>query len=78
MFFMRRFRALIKKEMIHRLCASGTIEAVEVNVSSEISGKVKDVLVDEGQSVKDISSVLKMRATTGAWESELPTVEGPC
>jgi multidrug efflux pump subunit AcrA (membrane-fusion protein) len=57
---MRRFRALIKKEMIHMLRASGTIEAVEVNVSSETSGKVKVVFVDEGQSVKDISSVLKM------------------
>jgi multidrug efflux pump subunit AcrA (membrane-fusion protein) len=57
---MRRFKALIKKEMIHMLRASSTIEAVEVNVSSETSGKVKEVLVDEGQSVKDISSVLKM------------------
>ena len=64
---MRRFRALIKKEIIHMLRASGTIEAVEVNVSSETSGKVKD-----------ISSLLKMRATAGAQESELPTVEGPC
>ena len=60
------------------LRASGTIEAVEVNVSSENSGKVKEVLVDEGQSVKDISSLLKMRAIAGAQESELPTVEGPC
>jgi HlyD family secretion protein len=34
------------------LKASGTIEAVNVNVSPELAGKVKDVLVDEGQTVK--------------------------
>jgi HlyD family secretion protein len=35
-----------------KLRASGTIEAVEVNVSPETSGKVKEVLADEGQTVK--------------------------
>jgi HlyD family secretion protein len=34
------------------LSASGTIEATVVNVSPEMAGKVKDVLVNEGQSVK--------------------------
>ncbi len=34
------------------LTASGTIEAVEVTISSELSGKVAEVLVDEGNSVK--------------------------
>ena len=34
------------------LTASGTIEATTVNVSPELAGKVKDVLVDEGQAVK--------------------------
>src|SRR5262245_12608545 len=34
------------------LDASGTIESVTVNVSPEIAGKVKDVLVAEGQAVK--------------------------
>jgi multidrug resistance efflux pump len=34
------------------LKASGTIEAVDVNISPELSGKVKQVLVDEGQAVK--------------------------
>jgi HlyD family secretion protein len=34
------------------LTASGTIEATTVNVSPELSGKVKEVLVDEGQVVK--------------------------
>jgi HlyD family secretion protein len=35
-----------------KLRASGTIEAVEVNVSPETAGKVKDTLVEEGQAVK--------------------------
>src|SRR5215216_4324780 len=35
-----------------KLAASGTIESVTVNVSPEMAGKVKDVLVAEGQSIK--------------------------
>jgi len=35
-----------------QLAASGTIESVVVNVSPEMAGKVKDVLVAEGQSIK--------------------------
>jgi len=35
-----------------QLGASGTIEATNVNVAPEEAGKVKDVLTDEGQSVK--------------------------
>ena len=35
-----------------KLTASGTIESVVVNVSPEMAGKVKEVLVDEGQPVK--------------------------
>jgi HlyD family secretion protein len=35
-----------------QLKASGTIEATDVNVSPELAGKVKEVLVDEGQAVK--------------------------
>jgi HlyD family secretion protein len=34
------------------LTASGTIESTVVNISPEMAGKVKEVLVDEGQSVK--------------------------
>ncbi len=35
-----------------QLSASGTIEAVVVNVSPEMAGKVKEVLVSEGQSMQ--------------------------
>lgn len=34
-----------------QLKASGTIESVTVNISPEMAGKVKDVLVEEGQTV---------------------------
>jgi multidrug resistance efflux pump len=43
-----------------KLRASGTIEAVEVNVSPETSGKVKDALVDEGQAVKAGDPILHL------------------
>ena len=41
-----------KGEQNGALTASGTIEATRINVSPEMSGKVKDVLVDEGDFVK--------------------------
>ena len=34
------------------LTASGTIEAIDVTISPEIGGKVAEVLVQEGDSVK--------------------------
>ncbi len=45
------FRSL-KPASTGQLTASGTIESVTVNVSPEMAGKVKEVLVGEGQSVK--------------------------
>jgi membrane fusion protein YbhG len=43
-----------------KLRASGTIEAVEVNVSPETAGKVKEALVEEGQPVKIGDPVLRL------------------
>lgn len=43
-----------------KLRASGTIEAVEVNVSPETSGKIKEVLADEGQTVKAGKPLLRL------------------
>jgi HlyD family secretion protein len=34
------------------LAASGTVEAIDITLSPEIAGRVKDVLVDEGDQVK--------------------------
>ena len=46
-----------------QLKASGTIETVTVNVSPELSGKVSQVLVDEGSSVKKGDPVLVLDDT---------------
>jgi HlyD family secretion protein len=43
-----------------QLAASGTIESVTVNVSPEMAGKVKEVLVVEGQTVKAGDPVLSL------------------
>jgi multidrug resistance efflux pump len=43
-----------------KLRASGTIEAVEVNVAPETPGKIKEVLVDEGQTVKTGEALLHL------------------
>ena len=53
------FRVISNKDD-GKLRASGTIEAVEVNVSPETSGKVKEVLADEGQSVKTGDPLLNL------------------
>ena len=43
-----------------QLNASGTIEATDVNVAPEEAGKVKDVLTDEGQTVKAGDALLHL------------------
>jgi HlyD family secretion protein len=43
-----------------QLKASGTIESVTVNISPEMAGKVKEVLVTEGQSVKTGDPLLSL------------------
>ena len=43
-----------------KLRASGTIEAVEVNVSPETAGKVREALVEEGQPIKAGDPVLRL------------------
>ena len=53
------FRVISNKDD-GKLRASGTIEAVEVNVSSETSGKVKEVLIDEGQAAKTGDPLLNL------------------
>lgn len=45
------------------LKASGTIETVSVNLSPELSGRVKEVLVDEGQTVKSGQPLLVLDDT---------------
>jgi len=42
----------LQKKGSNALTASGTIEAVEVTISPEIGGKVAEVMVDEGTSIR--------------------------
>ena len=42
------------------LAASGSIEAVQVNIAPELAGKVMDVLVEEGQTVKAGDPLLRL------------------
>lgn len=53
------FRSLAPDEN-SQLKASGTIESVIVNISPEMAGKVKEVLVDEGQPVKTGDPLLSL------------------
>ena len=46
-----------------QLQASGTIEATNVNVAPELAGKVKEVLVSEGQNVKAGDPLLHLDST---------------
>lgn len=55
------FRALAP-ETTSQLKASGTIEAVVVNASPEMAGKVADVLVSEGQAVQTGDPLLALDA----------------
>ena len=45
------------------LSASGTIEAAQVQISPELSGKIKDVLVAEGDSVKEGQELVRFDKT---------------
>jgi multidrug resistance efflux pump len=53
------FRVISNKDD-GKLRASGTIEAVEVNVSAETSGKVNEVLIEEGQPAKIGDALLNL------------------
>ena len=53
------FRSLQPQEN-GALAASGTIESTVVNVSPEMAGKVNEVLVEEGQSVKMDDPLLRL------------------
>jgi HlyD family secretion protein len=50
------------------ITASGTIEATEVNVSAEVSGKITECYVDEGTAVKNKSSLAKLDSTIPAFQ----------
>ncbi len=44
----------------HKILATGTIEATEVNISAEVGGKIEKLLVDEGYRVKQGDLIAKI------------------
>jgi multidrug resistance efflux pump len=58
-----------------KLRASGTIEAVEVDVSPETSGKIKEVLADEGQTVQMGEPLLRLDDSLLAAQREVAAAQ---
>ncbi|MBM3122243.1 MAG: HlyD family efflux transporter periplasmic adaptor subunit [Chloroflexi bacterium] len=54
------YLTLVSGEGKGPLTASGTVEAVQVGVASEVSGRVLEVLVEEGESVRAGDPVLRL------------------
>lgn len=54
---------LVTRTIDTALTASGTVEAVEVSIASELSGRVAEVLVAEGDAVKAGDVLLKLDDT---------------
>jgi HlyD family secretion protein len=60
--------------IIERVSASGTVQPVtEVKIAPEVSGEIIDLLVEEGDSVREGQSLVKIRPDT--WQSQLERAE---
>ncbi|HTF21141.1 MAG TPA: efflux RND transporter periplasmic adaptor subunit [Chryseolinea sp.] len=56
--------------IVEKVSASGTVQPVtEVKIAPEVSGEIIDLLIEEGDSVKKGSPLVKIRPDT--WQSEL-------
>jgi HlyD family secretion protein len=54
-----------------QLTVSGTIEATDITISSEISGRIQEVLVDEGASVKQGQPLIRLDGSILEAQKEL-------
>jgi HlyD family secretion protein len=54
-----------------QLTASGTIESTDITISSEISGRIQEVLVDEGVSVKHGQPLIRLDGSILEAQKEL-------
>ncbi len=60
--------------IIEKVSASGTVQPVtEVKIAPEVSGEIIDLLVEEGDSVKQGATLVKIRPDT--WQSRLESAE---
>ena len=53
------------------MTVSGTIEATDITISSEISGRIQEVLVDEGASVKQGQPLIRLDGSILEAQKEL-------
>jgi HlyD family secretion protein len=59
-----------KVTIIEKVSASGTVQPVtEVKIAPEVSGEIIELLIEEGDSVKEGETLVKIRPDT--WESQL-------
>jgi HlyD family secretion protein len=59
-----------KATIIEKVSASGTVQPVtEVKIAPEVSGEIIDLMVEEGDSVKRSTTLVKIRPDT--WQSQL-------
>jgi len=60
--------------IIEKVSASGTVQPVtEVKIAPEVSGEIVDLLIEEGDSVKEGTTLVKIRPDT--WQSQLERAE---
>ena len=60
--------------IIEKVSASGTVQPVtEVKIAPEVSGEIIDLLIEEGDSVKQGATLVKIRPDT--WQSQLERAE---
>jgi len=63
-----------KATIIEKVSASGTVQPVtEVKIAPEVSGEIIDLLIEEGDSVKEGKTLVKIRPDT--WQSQLERAE---
>src|SRR3989337_3482566 len=63
-----------KVTIIEKVSASGTVQPVtEVKIAPEVSGEIIDLLIEEGDSVRQGQTLVKIRPDT--WQSQLERAE---
>ena len=63
-----------KATIIEKVSASGTVQPVtEVKIAPEVSGEIIDLLIEEGDSVREGQTLVKIRPDT--WQSQLERAE---
>ena len=61
--------------IIEKVSASGTVQPVtEVKIAPEVSGEIIDLLIEEGDSVKQGATLVKIRPDT--WQSRVGKSRG--